>query len=49
MFHISLFFAEQPEEAVYKLESLWLGKNPLGVLAASVTENHRLREESSFR
>ena len=47
--HVSLLFAEQPEETVDELESLRLGKKPCGVLAASVPENHRLRKEPRFR
>ena len=47
--HISLLFAEQPEETVDELESLRLGKKPSGVLAASVPENHRLRKQPRFR
>ena len=47
--HISLLFAEKPEETVDELESLRLGKKPSGVLAASVPQNHRLRKQSRFR
>ena len=46
--HISLLFAEQPEETVDELESLRLGKKPFGVLAASVAENHWFRKEARF-